>query len=274
MSVENGSDAKRVTETAVKLAPESSPAWQSLGLANRMNFLLDDSAGAYAMALVIAPDSLSARRGLAEMNRSLGKADDAVTLYREILARDAENLPAQTGLILALFDAEKRTEAEAELAKSMTANPGNVILLAGVAYWYAAHNEGGKAVEFAQKSIVVDPRLIWSHIALARGLMVQKKPIEAEKVLLAARRYGEFPTLEYEIASARLAAGFYRDAAEELTKSFTVKDGVVSTKLGGRVQRESRNFTELVGPSDGRAFLLRRRPTIRKTPLGLQHCLS
>ncbi len=248
MSVENGTEAKRVAENAIRLNPESSPAWQTLGLANRMDFLLDESATAYGKALAVEPDSLAARRGLAEMKRSLGKADEAVTLYREILAKDAENLPAQTGLVLALFDAEKRTDAEAELAKSLAANPGNVILLASAAYWYAAHNEGERAVDLAQKSIAVDPRFIWSHIAWARGLMVQKKPIEAEKILLAARRYGEFPTLEYEMASARLAAGFYRDAAEELAKSFSVKDGVVSTKLGGRVPRESRSFIELVGP--------------------------
>ncbi len=248
MSVENGTEAKRVAENAIKLNPESSPAWQTLGLANRMDFLLDESAAAYAKALAVEPDSLPARRGLAEMKRSLGKADEAVTLYREILAKDAGNLPAQTGLILALFDAEKRTDAEAELAKSLESNPGNVILLAGVAYWHAAHNEGVKAAEFAKKSIAVNPRFVWSHIALARGIMVQRKPGEAEKVLLAARQYGEFPTLQYEMASARLASGFYRDAAEELAKSFSVKDGVVSTKLGGRVTRESKSFIELIGP--------------------------
>lgn len=248
MSVENGGEAKRLAESAIKLNPESSPAWQTLGLANRMEFLLDDAADAYAKALAIEPDSLPARRGLAEMKRSLGKADEAVTLYREILAKDAENLPAETGLVLSLFDAEKRTDAEAELARSLQANSGNVILLAGVAYWYAAHGEGDKAVDYAQKSIAADPRLIWSHIALARGLMIQKKPVEAEKTLLAARQYGAFPTLEYEIASARLAAGFYKDAADILAKNFSVKDGLVSTKLGGRVQRESKSFIELVGP--------------------------
>ncbi|HEX3101648.1 MAG TPA: tetratricopeptide repeat protein [Pyrinomonadaceae bacterium] len=248
MSIENGGEAKRLAESAIKLNPDSSPAWQTLGLANRMEFVLDDAADAYAKALAIEPDSLPARRGLAEMKRSLGKADEAVTLYREILAKDAENLPAQTGLILSLFDAEKRTDAEAELARSLQANSGNVILLAGVAYWYAAHSEGDKAVDYAQRSIAADPRLIWSHIALARGLMIQKKPVEAEKALLAARQYGAFPTLEYEIASARLAAGFYKDAGDVLAKTFSVKDGLVSTKLGGRVQRESKSFIELVGP--------------------------
>lgn len=247
LSIENGTEAKRVAEAAIKLDANSSAAHQTLGLAHRMDFQLEESAGAFAKALELEPDSVTARRGLAEMKRSLGKADEAVALYREMLAKDGANVPAQTGLILSLFEAGNRTDAEAEMAKSLEANGGNVILLAGAAYWYAAHAEPEKAVDLAQKAIAADSRFIWSHIALARGLLAQKKPVEAEKALLSARRYGNFPTLEYEIASARLAAGLYREAAEELARSFAVKDGNVHTKLGGRVASESRYFTELVG---------------------------
>lgn len=247
MSIENGSEARRVADAALKLDPLSSAAYQTLGLANRMDFLLDDSAAAYAKALELDTESLTARRGLAEMKRATGKADDAVALYREILAKDEADLPARTGLVLALFDAGKRSDAEAELARSLEANPGNIILQAGAAYWYAANNEGEKAVDLAQKAIATDPRFIWSHIALARGFIAQRNPIAAEKTLIAARRYGNFPTLEYEIASARAAAGFYREAAEELAKSFSVKDGLVYTNLGGRINRGSKDFNELVG---------------------------
>ncbi len=247
MSVENGSEARRLAEKAIKLDPASSSAYQTLGLASRMDFLLDESAAAYAKALELDPASLSARRGLAEMKRALGKSDEAVVLYQEILTTEPENLPASTGLILAMFEAGKRTEAEAELTKSLEANPGNIILQAGAAYWYAANGEGDKAVDLAGKAIATDPRFIWSHIALARGYIAQKNPTAAEKTLLAARRYGNFPTLEYEIASAKAAAGFYREAADELAKSFTVKDGVVSTNLGGRVTRGSKDLGELIG---------------------------
>jgi tetratricopeptide (TPR) repeat protein len=247
LSIESGSDAKRLADKAIALDAKSSAAYQTLGLANRMDFLFEESATAYAKALELEPESMTARRGLAELKRALGKADDAVTLYREILAKDEANLPARTGLILSLFDSGKRADAEAELAKSLETNPGNVILLASAAYWYAVQNEGEKAVEYAQKAVAHDPRFIWSHIALARGLLAQNKAAEAERALLAARRYGNFPTIGYELATARLAAGFFRDAADELAKRFTVKDGVITTKLGGRVARGSKYFTELVG---------------------------
>ncbi|MEO7540212.1 MAG: tetratricopeptide repeat protein, partial [Pyrinomonadaceae bacterium] len=247
LTVENGSEARRLAESAIKIDPSSSAAYETLGLANRMDFQLEDSAAAYTKSLELAPASLSARRGLAEMKRSLGRADEAIALYQEIVTKDETALPARTGLTLAMFDAGKRTEAEAELARALDANPGNVILLAGAAYWYAAHSEGLKAVELARKAIDADPRFIWSHIALARGYMSLGNGIDAERTLVAARRYGNFPTLEYEIASARLTAGYYREAADELAKSFTVSDGVVKTKLGGRVERGSKDFTELVG---------------------------
>lgn len=247
MSVENGAEARRLAETAIKAAPTSSAAYQTLGLANRIDFKLDESAAAYAKALELDPESIMARRGLAEMKRSLGKADEAAALYQEILARDQSNIPAQTGLILSLFDGGKVTEAEAELAKATDANGGNVILLAGAAYWYAANRNGEKAISLAQKAIAADPRFIWSHIALARGYLDQGDPVSAEKTLVAARRYGNFPTLEYEIASARVAAGYFREGAEELAKSFSAKDGLIHTNLGGRVPRESKDFTELIG---------------------------
>ncbi|MFZ1702588.1 MAG: tetratricopeptide repeat protein [Pyrinomonadaceae bacterium] len=247
MSVENGSEARRVADIAIKAAPDSSVAYQTLGLASRMDFRLDMSAAAHARALELDPDSLSARRGLAEMKRATGKSEDAEALYREILGRDEGNVPARTGLILSLFDSGKVSEAEAEMSRSLEENPGNVILLAGAAYWYAAHQNGDKAVSSALSAIASDPRFIWSHIALARGYMARNEPVAAERTLLAARRYGNFPTLEYEIASARATAGFYREATEELAKSFSVKNGVVRTNLGGRVTRESTDLTELIG---------------------------
>ncbi|MFM9903049.1 MAG: hypothetical protein ACKVQJ_00590 [Pyrinomonadaceae bacterium] len=247
MGIESGTDAKRLAEKAIALEPNSSTAYQTLGLANRLDFQLDDSGAAFARALELSPGSMSALRGLAEMKRSLGKADEAAVVYREILAKDDVNLPAKTGLILSLFDAGKRADAETEMARSLEANAGNVILLAGAAYWYAAHSEGEKALEFAQMAIAADPRFIWSHVALARGLLVLKRPVDAEKVLLSARKYGNFPTLEYELASAKLAAGYYQEASEEMAKSFSVKDGLIQTKLGGRVTRESNNLTDLIG---------------------------
>lgn len=246
IGTENADEAKRLAEKAIALEPNFPAAFQTLGLAYRVNFQLEESANAYAKALELDQESLVSRRSLAEMKRATGKPNDAATLYREVLAKDSADVLAQTGLTLALFDADKRAEAEAEMNRSLETNPNNLMLLVGAAYWYAAHNEGVKAIELAEKAVALEPRYTWAHIALARGYLQQKRPVEAERALLIARQYGNFPTLDYEIASARMQAGFFREAAEELKKNFSVKGETVETKLGGRVLKQSDNFTELL----------------------------
>ncbi|MGB7207225.1 MAG: tetratricopeptide repeat protein [Pyrinomonadaceae bacterium] len=246
LGIERGSDARRLAEKAIGVDPNSVIAYQTLGLAHRLNFDLEESAAAYSKALELDVSSAASKRSLAEMKRALGKPDEAAALYREIVAANYNDSAAATGLILSLFGSGKKAEAETEMARSLERNPQNLNLLAGAAYWYAANDSGDKAVELARKAVEMEPRYIWGHIALARGLMGQRRPVEAERVLVMARQYGNFPTLEYEIASARLMSGFYREAVEELQKSFSMKDGLVQTRLGGRVSREEKSFADLI----------------------------
>ena len=247
LAMENAADAKRLVEKALALDANLPAAYQTLGLAHRLDFQLEESANAYQKASELDADSTISRRGLAEMKRATGKPAEAVALYREILAKDASDAAAQTGLILALLDAGNKTEAESEMHKSLAANPNNLPLLTGAAYWYAARDDGARAIELAEKAIAIEPRYIWARIALARGLMQQKRSLEAEKALLAARQYGDFPTLDYELAAARFQSGFYREAAEGLRAKFSVgADGAVKTRLGGRIAKEAKSFIELL----------------------------
>lgn len=246
LATENGTEAKRIAESVLKIDEKNVAAYQMIGMSERLNFDLEAAEKTYAKALEISPRSLTAMRSLAEMKRAIGKPEEAIALYRNVLAEDAADNVAKTGLILALFDAGKTEEAETSMQKALEEVPGNVFLMAGAAYWYAANKNGDKAVELARKAIEKDPRFIWSYIALGRGLMLQKKPVEAERILVSARKYGNFPTLQYEIASARLAAGFFAEAAEELKKSFDVEDQEVVTRLGGRISIRDLSFTNAI----------------------------
>jgi tetratricopeptide (TPR) repeat protein len=247
INVKYGTEAIRLAQKAVELAPASASAYQVLAIANRLNFRLEDAANAYAKSLELDNNSVINKLSLAEMKRALGKPEEAVALYREILEKDAANPAAQTGLALALFDGGKQSEAEAEMKKSLDAEPKNVKLLTGAAYWYAAHGNNEAAIEFSQKAAAVDPSFVWLYIAQARALMAENKPLEAEKILLAARRYADFPTLDYELASARLAAGLFREAAETLKKNFVVnKEGRIETYIGNRILADADSFTELL----------------------------
>lgn len=246
LGTENAAEALRLAEKAIALDANLPAAYQTLGLANRLAFQLEESEAAYARALELDPESAVSGRSLAEMKRASGKFDEAIRLYRELLEKNPEDVSFQTGLTLSLFDAGKKEEAEAELAKSLEKNPNNLFLLVGAAYWYAAHQQGEKAVEYGRRAVALEPRYTWAHVALARGFMAQKNPLEAERELLAARQYGNFPTLDYEIAAARLAAGLYNEAAQELSRNFVVIDDLIETKLGNRIAKQSPSFIELL----------------------------
>lgn len=246
LSVENAFDAKRLAEKVIETNPESAAAYHTIGFANRLDFNLEAAAQSFSKSLEIEPESVPTKLNLAEMLRALGKPYEANSIYRGILETDPTNANAQTGLVLSLFDAERKVEAEAELAKALEQNPNNLILLTGASYWYAAHNNGPRAIETARQVLTFEPRYAWTYIALARGLVLTGDPLSAEIMLLTARQYGNFPTLEYELAATRMAAGFYKEAAEGLRKSFDFENGVLKTKLGGRILAESEDFIDLL----------------------------
>ncbi|MBA2378371.1 MAG: hypothetical protein H0V76_02205 [Blastocatellia bacterium] len=244
LSIEDGERAERLATAALD-ANRSAAAYSAIGIAKRLQFDLEGAREAFASALELDPASVPAKRGLADMTRAVGKPAEALAIYRELTEKDENDAAAETGYILSLLDSGKHTEAESALDRALYKNPSNVVLLAGAAYSYAAQGNGSKAVEFADLALALEPRYIWSYIAMGRGYLLQNKPLDAERVLMAGRRYGNFPTLEYEIANARVMAGLYREAVEDLRRHFAIRDGLVTTSLGGRVERSAVTFEDL-----------------------------
>jgi tetratricopeptide (TPR) repeat protein len=247
IGAENPKEAKRLAEKTISLVNNLPAAYHTLGIANRLDFDLEAATNAFAKALELDSSALISKRSLAEMKRATGKPEEAVTLYRELIKTDENDTVSNNGLILALFDAGQRAEAENLLNKSLAAESKNLNLLAGAAYWYAAHNEADKAIEFGRKATELEPRYPWGSIALARGQMLKNQPLEAEKTLLFAQQYTSFPTLDYELATARFQAGLIEEAVRELKRRFAVSDGYVQTYVGGRKLLEAESFTELLG---------------------------
>ncbi|HJR09764.1 MAG TPA: tetratricopeptide repeat protein [Pyrinomonadaceae bacterium] len=248
ISVEQADEAARVARAAITLLPNLASAHQALGASHRLALRLDEAAAEYARAVELDPKSIPARHSLADLRRATGKPEDALALYRELYTADAKNISARTGIVLALFDAGKREEAERELEAALTDEPRNFLLLTGAAYWYAAHNEPPRALALAEQAVKIEPRYTWAQVAFARALVAGKLPLEAERALRFARLYGRFPTLDYELANALVAAGLYNEAFDELARSFTLKDGQLETQLAGRIPTRAANFIELLAP--------------------------
>ena len=248
VSTEQGGEAIRLATRAVQLAPDLADAHQGLGLALHVSLRLDEAAAEYKRALELDPNSKSARRGLADLDRAFGKSEEALGFYRQQLEADPKDKAARNGLILSLLDLGRADEAKSELDKSLEADPRNLTLLAGAAYWFAAHNDYETALKLAGSAVAIEPRYTWSQIALARALVAQRKPLQAERALRFARQYGKFPTLDYELASTLAAASLYDEAAEVLMQSFSLKDGQIETRLGGQAVARGSSFIELLAP--------------------------
>jgi tetratricopeptide (TPR) repeat protein len=248
ISTEQGAEATRLATQAVQLAPELAEAHQGLGRALHISLRLDEAAAEYKRAFELDPNSKAARRSLADLDRAFGKSEEALTLYRQQLDTEPGDKAARTGLILSLLDLGRIDEAKGELEKTLQSDPRNLPLLAGAAYWFAAHNDSEQALTLAYQAVQIEPRYTWSQVALARALVAQKKPLEAERALRFARQYGKFPTLDYELASTLAAAGLYDEAAEFLIQSFSLKDGQIETRLGGQTAARGANFIDLLAP--------------------------
>jgi tetratricopeptide (TPR) repeat protein len=248
LSIEDSEEAARLSNAALALAPEMADAHQMLGAARHVGLRLDEAAAEYARARELDPQLSSARRALADLRRATGKAEEALALYREQLAADPSDKPARAGVVLSLLDLGRKEEAERELEAALKDDPSNMALLVGASYWHAAQGDPKRAEELALKAIEIEPRHVWAHVARARALVAQKRSLEAELALRFAHQFGNFPTLDYELASALAASGLYEQAAATLSRSFTIKDGQLETRLGGRVAAHAPDFLELLAP--------------------------
>jgi tetratricopeptide (TPR) repeat protein/uncharacterized membrane protein YgcG len=248
ITTEQANEALRLTTQAVKLAPDLAEAHQGLGRALHISLRLDEAAAEYKRALELDPASRTSRRSLADLDRALGKSEEALALYRQQLEAEPTDKTARAGLILSLFELGRKDEAKPELDKALAADPRNLSLLAGAAYWFAAHNDSELAFELARRAVQIEPRYTWSQIALARALVMQRKPLDAERALRFARQYGKFPTLDYELASTLVSAGLYDEAAEILRQSFNIKDGQIDARLAGQSVAHSADFVDLLAP--------------------------
>jgi len=261
LAIEDANEANRLAELAVQLAPDSAAAHQALGAARHIALRLDDAESEYGRALALDPKSATARIALADLKRAAGKNDEALALYREQLQANPKSNSARAGLVLSLLELGKKDEAEQELSGALAdkAQAANLPLLVGTAYWFLAHNDAARGLELALKAATLEPRYSWVQIAMARALLANRRPLEAERALRFVRQFSRFPTLDYELANVLASMGLYDEAAQELAHSFSIKDGQIETKLAGRNVARAASFTELLAP-ERRAAIFQSNP--------------
>ena len=248
LSIERGSDTVRVAENAVKLAPDVAEAHRLLAVGLHISLRLDEAIAEYKRTLELDPSSKVSRGSLADLSRATGKPEEALALYNEELVANPKDKAARAGKVISLLELNRKDEANSELEAALAAEPNNLPLLAGTAYWYAAHDNPEKAFDLARRAIGIEPRYTWAQIALAHAYLGLKSPLDAERAIRFARQFGKFPTLTYELASVLSSMGFYDEAAEALRESFTLKDDQIQTYLAGSRAASDTSFIELLAP--------------------------
>jgi tetratricopeptide (TPR) repeat protein len=248
LGIEDVKEANRLAELTVQNAPEVASAHQALGAARHIALRLEDAEAEYAKALALNPKLTSAKLSLADLKRASAKSEEALALYREVLEADPKNNPARAGVVLSLLESGKQEEAVLEMNATLQdpEKANNLPLLVGGAYWFIARGDSARALDLAQRAVALEPRYSWAQIAYARALVADKRPLDAERVLRFAHNYSRFPTLDYELANVLASVGLYDEAAAQLAKSFSLKDGQIETKLAGRLPVKAATFTELL----------------------------
>ena len=156
---------------------------QDLALALHISLRLEEAAAEYKRC---ARARSEFKVGPAQSCRSRSRLWQVGRRARGSIAMQLEADPAdkaaRTGVIISLLDLGRTDEAKGELEKAIAADPRNVTLLAGAAYWFAAHNDNEMALSRSpRRAVAVEPRYTWSQIALARALVAQRRPLEAER---------------------------------------------------------------------------------------------
>jgi tetratricopeptide (TPR) repeat protein len=258
--IEDANEATRLAELATQNGPDSAVAHQALGEARHIALRLDDAETEFARALALEPKWASPRIALADLKRAAGKFEEALALYREQLQSDPKNNAAHAGVVVALLELGKTTEAEAELSAALKdqEQARNLQLLVGAAYWFVAH-DSVRGLELANMAVDLEPRYPWGQIALARALIANNRPQEAERSLRFARQFSRFPTIDYEMANMLAAIGLYDEAAAELAHTFSLKGGQIETMLAGRNAARAAGFIELLG-LERRAVIFQSKP--------------
>ena len=248
LGVERSGDTVRVGESAVKLAPDLAEAHRILAIGLHLSLRLDEAAAEYKKTLELDPTSKASRGSLADLYRASGKTEDALALYNEQLAADPKDRAARAGKVISLLELSRTDEANSALEAAFAADQRNLPLLAGTAYWFAAHENYPKAFELARRAISIEPRYTWAQVALSRAYLGLQSPLNAERAIRFARQYGKFPTLTYELANVLASMGLYDEAADALNESFTIKDDQIQTSLAGTIPAHESGFIELLAP--------------------------
>ena len=268
LSIEASGEAINTLENAARLAPEDARLHRALGAAYRMGLRIGDAVAAYQLAVRYDPKDRRAFYDLANLYRSQGAYDDALKLYKKQLEIDPKHTASFKGLALAYTALGKETEAAAalnqvrDLRGSSDEIRQDILLQTQLAFYYLGQGKLKAAREASDAALLVEPRFSWARLAAAEVEMAEGKYFEAERHLLAAQQYANFPTLAFTLAKLYLIVEDFDGASDLLTKAFSYNTrDKFTTRLGGVREVQADELRDLLAPEHQAAIFLADPPT-------------
>jgi tetratricopeptide (TPR) repeat protein len=252
LSVEDAGDAIRVLEAATKLARTEAAPHRALGSAYRMGLRLDAAAQQYRLAIELDRRDKQAYGELANLARAEGDYPEAEKLYKRQLEIDRTQTAPRKGLALAYTAEGKDQEAQAALdevrrLKGADEITRDLYLQTQLALVYLERNKIKEAEQAAAAAVTIEPRYSWARIAAAEIDLAAGRYFEAENHLLAALRFGSFPTLYFTLGKVYLSVEDFDGALEQFATAFSVTaGGKLKARLGGQVEAEGDGFEALL----------------------------
>jgi tetratricopeptide (TPR) repeat protein len=272
MTIEATGDAIRALEAASKLAGEEAKTDRLLGAAYRMGLRLDDAIAEYQLAAGLDATDKRAYYEMANLYRAHGAYADAIKLYRKQLEIAPNHSSSYKGLALAYLAQgdEERMAAALDQARDLRGSieeiTGDVYLQTQLAFYYLAQNKLKQAQQAVAAALLIEPRYSWARIAAAEVDLASGKYFDAERNLIAARSYANFPTLHFTLGKLYLAVEDFDGALEQFSKAFSYSpQGRFTAKLGGVFDAQADNLKELLSREHQAAIFMAEPPTRDET---------
>lgn len=252
LSLEAPTEALRALNSAARLTPDNARIYRLLGAAHRVNLNLDKAAEQYTAAIKADPSDSRAYFELANLQRARGRYEVATNLYNKQLSLEPEHAPSLKGLALCHLAQGKDERANELLAQAAritnTDLTRDFYLQTQLALTYLARGNGTKARQATDAAIAAEPRFSWARIAAAEVELAEGKYFEAERNIIAAMKYADFPTLHFTLGKIYLAVEDFEGALNEFGKAFSYKAGKFQTRLGGVQEVSAETVAELLAP--------------------------
>lgn len=252
LSLEAADNAIRLLESAAKMEANDAKLYRTLGMAYRMALRLKEAEAAHQQAVMIDPSDGKSYYELGNLRRARGAYEEAVKYYHRQQELEPANTASLKGIALTLIAQGKAGLAEKELEKirGLTRKDSELtqdyFLQTQLAFYYLIRGQNAQARQAAEMAVGTEPRFTWGRIAAAEVEMAENRYFEAERHLLAAKQYGNFPSLYFALGRLYLIAEDFDYSLSQFNKAFSYssQDGF-KARLGGVLDAQSKRLADL-----------------------------